>query len=186
MKVFIKNMVSERCKKLVKNELMKLHLVFTSVDLGVADITGVITNDEQSSLNKQLELSGLGVIIDKKSILVEKIKTAIVQLVHYSDGELKTNFSIYLSEKLGYDYTYMANMFSATEGTTMEKFMIAHKIERVKELLRYGELTLTQIANKLHYSSVSHLSNQFKKNTGYTPSFFKKGNEKDRTNLENV
>ena len=179
-------MVSDRCKTLVKNELTKLHLVFTSVDLGVADITNAMTNDQRSNLNKALELSGLGVIVDRKSILIEKIKTAIVQLVHSSDEKLKTNFSIYLSEKLGYDYTYMANMFSATEGTTLEKFMIAHKIERVKELLLYGDITLTQIANKLHYSSVSHLSHQFKKNTGYTPSFFKKGNEKDRINLENV
>lgn len=179
-------MVSERCKALVRNELAKLHIPCNAVDLGVADISGVITDDQRSSLNRVLELSGLHVIVDKKQVLIEKLKTTIIQLIHYSDEEPRSNLSLYLSEKLGYDYTYLANIFSASEGITLEKFMIAHKIERVKELLIYGDLTLTEIADKLHYSSVGHLSNQFKKTTGFTPSLFKKRGSKNRITLENV
>src|SRR5690349_6643875 len=148
MKIFIKNMVSERCKTLVKNELAKLQIQCDAVDLGVAEINGAITDDQQFHLSQALKLSGLEIIIDKKRVLIERLKTTIIQLVHYTEEEPRSNLSTYLSEKLGYDYTYLANIFSAAEGTTLEKFMIAHKIERAKELLVYGDLTLTQIASK--------------------------------------
>ena len=123
---------------------------------------------------------------DKKSILIERIKKVIVELVHYSEDPLNINFSDYLSQKLNYDYTYMANLFSESQGVTIEHFLIVHKIERVKELLVYDELNITEIAWKMHYSSVAHLSNQFKKITGLTPSFFKKIKDKKRGNLEDV
>jgi AraC-like DNA-binding protein len=185
MKLFIKNMVSERCKALLKDELEKLHITYNTVDLGVADIAG-ITAGQQIILNSALEHSGLGIIVDKRRILIEQLKTTIVQLVHYSDDQARSNLSVHLSEKLGYDYTYLANIFSEAEGITLEKFMIAHKIERVKELLFNGDLTLTEIANRLHYSSVSHLSRQFKKVTGITPSIFRSIEGKNRISLENV
>ena len=123
---------------------------------------------------------------DKKSVLIEKIKDVVIEMVHYEDELPKVNFSDYLAEKLGYNYTYLANLFSETEGTTIEHFIIIHKIERVKELIIYDELNLTEIAWKLHYSSVAHLSNQFKKITGLTPSFFKSLKNKKRNNLENL
>jgi AraC-like DNA-binding protein len=123
---------------------------------------------------------------DKKSVLIEKIKDVVIEMVHYEDELPRVNFSDYLTEKLGYNYTYLANLFSETEGTTIEHFIIMHKIERVKELIIYDELNLTEIAWKLHYSSVSHLSNQFKKITGLTPSFFKSLKNKKRSNLENL
>ena len=179
-------MVSDRCKVLVRNELAQFNIKCKSIDLGVVDIAGGITAGQQSSLNVALERAGLGIIVNKKRILVEMLKATIINKVHYSKAKTRSNLSVYLSKRLGYDYTYLANIFSTTEGTTLEKFMIAHKIERVKELLVYGDLTLTQIAAKLHYCSVSHLSHQFKRSTGVTPSVFKKRINKDRISLENV
>ena len=123
---------------------------------------------------------------DKKAVLIEKIKNAIIEMVHYKDELPKTNFSDYLSEKLNYDYTYLANLFSEVQGTTIEKFIISHKIERVKELIIYDELNLTEIAWNMHYSSVAHLSNQFRKITGLTPSHFKKLKDKRRKAIEDV
>jgi AraC-like DNA-binding protein len=145
-----------------------------------------ITEEQKNKLNIGLKKSGLSLMDDKKSILVEKIKIIVVELIHYSEVLLKVNFSNYLSEKLNYDYTYLANLFSENQGTTIERFIITHKIERVKELLVYDELSLTEIAYKLHYSSVAHLSNQFKKITGLNPSHFKNLKHKRRTTLENV
>jgi AraC-like DNA-binding protein len=130
--------------------------------------------------------SGLELMDDKKSILVEKIKSVIVELVHYNDEQIKINLSDYLSDKLSHNYTYLANLFSEVKGTTIEQFYLAHKIEKVKELLVYDELNLTEIAYKLHYSSVAHLSNQFKKMTGLTPSHFKNLRHKRRGTLENM
>jgi AraC-like DNA-binding protein len=186
MKLFIKNMVCTRCKMVVQDELMKLGLKYTAVDLGQVEMMGPISTVQREQLNIALLKSGLELMDDKRSRLIEKIKNVVVQLVHYTDDQLKTNFSVFLSEKLGYDYTYLANIFSEVQGTTIEKFLISHKIERVKELLVYDELSLTEIAYKLHYSSVSHLSNQFKKITGLTPSHFKQLKNKRRKNLENV
>lgn len=173
MKLFIRNMVSLRCKMIVKSELEALALPYTVVELGEVEIKGTLSREKQGKLKVALLKSGLELMDDKKAMLIEKIKNVVVEMVHYSDEPPKTNFSDYLSEKLQYDYTYLSNLFSEVKGTTIEHFIIAHKIERAKELLIYDELTLTQIAYKLHYSSVAHLSNQFKKVTGLTPSFFK-------------
>ena len=186
MKLYIKNMVSTRCKMIVKSELEKHGLHFIIVELGEVEIMENITEEQKNKLNIGLKKSGLSLMDDKKSILVEKIKIIVVELIHYSEELLKVNFSDYLSEKLNYDYTYLANLFSENQGTTIERFIITHKIERVKELLVYNELSLTEIAYKLHYSSVAHLSNQFKKITGLNPSHFKKLKNKRRTTLEKV
>ena len=179
-------MVCIRCKMVVKSELEKLGLKYNFVELGEADINGDVTSDKQEQLNNALKRQGLELMDDRKSMLIEKIKTIIIELVHYSDYPLKINLSVYLTSKLNYDYTYLANLFSEVQGTTIEHFFIYHKIERVKELLVYDELNLKEIAFKLHYSSVSHLSNQFKKVTGLTPSHFKELKHKRRISLENV
>jgi len=170
----------------VKSELDKIGLHYTTVELGEADIIENITAEQLEQVKIALLKSGLELMDDKKSMLIEKIKNVIVELIHYSDEPLKVNFSDFLSKKLNYDYTYLSNLFSEVQGTTIEQFIIAHKIERVKELLVYDELSLTEIAYKLHYSSVAHLSNQFKKVTGLTPSHFKKIKQKRRNTLENL
>lgn len=179
-------MVCIRCKMVVKDELEKLGLHYTVVELGEAEIVETISEEQQGLFRAALLKSGLELMDDKKSILIQKIKNVIVELVHYSEERLTIKFSEYLSQKLNHDYTYLANLFSEVQGTTIEKFFIAHKIERVKELLVYDELNLTQIAYQMHYSSVSHLSAQFKKVTGLTPSYFKKLKDKRRSMLENV
>ena len=179
-------MVSLRCKMLVKSELEKLNLPYSMVELGEAEVTENITKEQHQQLREALLASGLELMEDKKSILIEKIKNIIVEMVHYSEEPPATNFSDYLSEKLDYDYNYLSNLFSEVKGTTIGHYIISHKIERAKELLMYNELTLSEIAHKLHYSSVSHLSNQFKKVTGLTPSFFKKMKHKRFTAHENL
>jgi AraC-like DNA-binding protein len=170
----------------VISELEKLGLHHTSVELGEAEIREDISAEQLDRLTIALKKTGLEVMDDKKAILVEKIKTIIIELVHYTDEQIKINLSDYLSEKLNHNYTYLANLFSEVKGTTIEKFYLAHKIERVKELLVYDELNLTEIADKLHYSSVAHLSNQFKKMTGLTPSHFKNLKHKRHSALGNV
>ena len=179
-------MVSMRCKMVVKEELKKLGLHFILVDLGEVDIMENITGEQRDQIRVALLKSGLELMDDKKAVLIEKIKNAIIEMVHYKDDLLKVNFSDYLSEKLNYDYTYMANLFSEIQGTTIEKYIIAHKIERVKELIIYDELNLTEIAWMMHYSSVAHLSNQFKKITGLTPSHFKSLKDRRRNAIEDV
>lgn len=186
MKLYIKNMVCIRCKILVKDELTKLGIQYTTVDLGEADIITPFTPELHDQFRDALLRSGLELMDNKKSVLIQRIKNVVVDLVHYTEEPLIVNFSVYLSEKLQHDYTYLANLFSEVTGTTIEKFIIAHKIERVKELLVYNELTLTAIAYQMHYSSVAHLSAQFKKTTGLTPSHFKKLKEKRRNMLEDV
>ena len=170
----------------VKSELEKLGLHFISVELGEAVIKEEISPDQLIRLKVGLKKSGLELMDDKKSILVERIKTTIIELVHYTDEQIKINLSDYLSEKLNLNYTYLANLFSEVKGTTIEQFYLAHRIEKVKELLVYDELTLTEIAWKLHYSSVAHLSNQFKKMTGLTPTHFKNLKHKRRHSLGNL
>jgi AraC-like DNA-binding protein len=179
-------MVSLRCKMVVKEELKKLGLHFVIVDMGVADIMENITAEQRTQIKTALLKSGLELMDDKKAVLIEKIKNAIIEMVHYTEELPKVNFSDYLSEKLKYDYTYLANLFSEVQGTTIEKFIISHKIERVKELIIYDELNLTEIAWNMHYSSVAHLSNQFKKITGLTPTHFKKLKTKRRKAIEDV
>ncbi len=171
---------------LVESELEKLGLHCISIDLGEAEIREEITPEQLASLRISLKKTGLELMDDKKSILVEKIKTIIIDMVHYKGDQIKINLSDYLSEKLNYNYTYLANLFSEVKGTTIEQFYLAHKIEKVKELLVYDELNLTEIAWKLNYSSVAHLSNQFKKMTGLSPSNFKNLKFKKRQGLADV
>lgn len=186
MKVNIKNMVCIRCKKLVQSELEKLGLQYVYVELGEADIIEDATKEQLDSLGIALRENGLELMEDRKSILVEKIKTSIIELVHFTDAQIKVNLSDYLSQKLNHNYTYLANIFSEVKGTTIENYYLSHKIEKVKELLVYDELNLTEIAFKLHYSSVAHLSNQFKKMTGLTPTHFKNLKSNRRNMLGNV
>ena len=186
MKLFLKYMVSIRCKMIVKSELEKMGLHYTSVELGEAVITEDISDNQKAELNHSLKKWGIELIENKKSIIIEKIKSVIIEQVHYSEEPLQINLSEYLAQKLLYDYTYLANLFSETQGITIEHFFLLHKIERVKELLIYDELTISEIAWKLNYSSVSHLSNQFKKMTGLTPSFFKKLKDKKRQSFEDI
>ena len=170
----------------VREALKKLGISYAAVGLGEVEIMQPISDEQHLQIKTALLKSGLELMTDKRAMLIEKIKNAVVEMIHYTDELPKINFSNFLSEKLDYDYTYLANLFSETEGTTIEQFILRHKIERVKELIIYDELSLTEIAAKLHYSSVSHLSNQFKKLTGLTPSFFKSLKNKRRSTLENV
>ena len=170
----------------VKEELKKLGLHFIVVDLGEVDIMENISPEQRMELKFALAASGLELMDDKRAILIEKIKNAIVEMVHHSDEMIKINFSDYLSEKLNHDYTYLANLFSEVQGTTIEQFIISHKVERIKELIIYDELNITEIAWKLNYSSVAHLSNQFKKVTGLSPSHFKKLKDKKRNPIEDI
>ncbi len=186
LKLFIKYMVSSRCKLAVSNELKKLGLHFIVVDLGEVEIMEDIDDEKREILRQNLKEIGLELIDDKKAILIEKIKTMIIQTIHYSDEALKVNFSTYLSENLNHNYTYLANLFSEVQGSTIEQFVILHKIERIKELIIYGELTISEIAWKMNYSSVAHLSSQFKKVTGYSPSHYKQLKDKRRNPLENI
>lgn len=166
-------MVCTRCKIVVRSELEKLGFHDIIVNLGEAEIREEISAEQLASLRINLKKTGLELMDDKKSILVEKIKTIIIEMVHFSDDQIKSNLSDYLSGKLNYNYTYLANLFAEVKGITIEQFFLAHKIEKVKELLVYDDFNLTEIAWKLHYSSVAHLSNQFKKMTGITPTAFK-------------
>jgi len=170
---------------LVKEELTNLGLHFI-VDMGVADVMEDITDEQRNQIRTALLKSGLELMDDKRAVLIEKIRNVIIEMVHYTDELPKVNFSDFLSGKLGYDYTYLANLFSEVQGTTIEKYVIAHKIERVKELIIYDEMNLTEIAWNMHYSSVAHLSNQFKKVTGLTPSHFKSLKDKRRSPIEDV
>jgi AraC-like DNA-binding protein len=178
-------MVSLRCKMVVKDELAKLGLHSVVVELGSVEIAEEISIEDREKLRINLLRSGLELMEDKRSILIEQIKGVIIEMIHYSEEAPKVNYSDYISEKLAYDYTYLSNIFSEVKGITIQQFIIINKIERVKELLLYDELNLTEIAYKLNYSSVAHLSNQFKKITGLSPSFYKQLKQKRNINLEN-
>lgn len=184
MKLYVKYMVSNRCKMAVKEALKNLGLHYVIVNLGEIEILEQLSKSQREQLKTALQKSGLELMEGKKAILIEKIKNAIVEMVHYSDVPQKVNFSVFLSAKLQHDYTYLSNLFSEVMGITIEHFIIAHKIERVKELIIYDELNLTEISYLLNYSSVAHLSNQFKKVTGLTPTHFKKLKQKRLSGLE--
>ena len=170
----------------VKEELRKLGLHFIVVDLGEVEIMENISAEQREQIKGALLISGFELMDDKKAILIEKIKTAVIEMVHHSDENIKTNFSDYLSEKLSHNYTYLANLFSEVQGISIEQFIIAHKIERIKELIIYDELNITEIAWKMNYSSVAHLSNQFKKVTGLSPSHFRQLKDKRRSSIEDI
>ncbi len=187
LKIYIKYMVSLRCKLVVKSALDNLGLHYGVVELGEVQISENISTEQRHKLKTVLAKSGLELMDDKRAMLIEKIKNIVVEMVHYSEEGPQVNFSDLLVEKLKYDYTYLADLFSQATGITIEHYIIAHKIERVKELLLYDELTLTEISYKLNYSSVAHLSNQFKKVTGLTPTYFKQlKSHKGRVALEDL
>jgi len=173
VKLFIKNMVSTRCKMLVRKELEKLGIRASDIQLGEVEIHGEMTKLQNELFRHAISEQGLELMDDRILQLIEKIKAIIIESVHYADEPLTVKFSTYLSEKTHHDYSYLSNLFSHVQGITLEKYVICHRIERVKELLLYDDLTLTQIANQMNYSSVSHLSTQFKRITGFTPSHFK-------------
>ena len=179
-------MVSHRCKIVVKEILRTLGLNYTVLELGFVDTEKELTPEQWETLRSELLRFGLELLEDKKSILIEKIKSVIIEMIHYSDELPLINYSEYIAEKLHYDYTYLSNIFSEVKGITIQHYIILHKIEKVKELILYDELNLTEIAYKMHYSSVAHLSNQFKKITGLTPSFFKQLKHKRIVNLEDL
>lgn len=186
MFLYIKYMVSLRCIIVVKQELQKLDLHNVKVELGTIEILEDITDSQILLLGENLKVIGLEVLNDKRNIMINKIQSLIIDIVHNSDELLQVNYSTYISEELGYDYTYLANLFSEVKAITIQQFMILHKIERVKELLLYDDLNLTEISHKLNYSSVAHLSHQFKKVTGLTPSYFKEVKKKRLARLKEL
>lgn len=186
LKLFIKYMVSNRCKLAVKVALKEIGLHFVVVDLGEVEVMEDLSEEQRNRLKTLLVQSGLELMDDKRALLIEKIINVITEMIHYTDEVPTMNYSDYISKRLDYDYTYLSNLFSEVKGTTIQQFIIIHKIERVKELLTYNELTLTEISYKLHYSSVAHLSNQFKKVTGLTPSQFKQMKDKRRIPIEEI
>lgn len=185
-RLYVKFMVSLRCRLVVQEALAELGLKHTAVELGVVEVLDEISDKQREALKAKLHQSGLELLDDKRSILIERIKNVITEMIHSSEELPKVKYSDYISEKLGYDYTYLSNIFSEVKGLTIQQFIIINKIERVKELILYDELNLTEISFKLHYSSVAHLSNQFKKITGLSPSFFKQLKQKRKVNLEDL
>ena len=179
-------MVSTRCKIAVKEVFRNLGLVYSNVELGEVEIAEILTDEKLKDLKISLLNIGFELIEDRRAILIERIKNIVIDMVHHSDSQIKINFSDYLSEKLKYDYTYMANVFSEEQGVSIEQFIISHKVERIKEYIIYDELNMTEIAFKMNYSSVAHLSGQFKKVTGLTPSYFKKLKMKRLEPIENI
>ena len=186
MTLFIKNMVCNRCILVIQNELDKLGLGVKNIKLGEVTLEKELTPKEKERLGNILLNLGFEIIDDKKSRIIEHIKNVIINLVHHQDNDIKMNLSEVVSKELNHDYNYLSNLFSEVEGTTIEKYFIAQKIEKVKELLVYDELSLSEIAFRLNYSSVAYLSNQFKKVTGLTPSHFKKIREDKRKPLDEV
>ncbi|HTM66391.1 MAG TPA: AraC family transcriptional regulator [Flavipsychrobacter sp.] len=186
MRLYIKYMVSLRCKMIVAAELQKLGIKHVSIELGVLETLEDISGVQQHLLKESLAKSGLELLDDKRAILVEKIKNVVIEMIHYSDDLPLLKYSEHLSQKLDYNYTYLANVFSEVKGITIQQYIIINKIEKAKELILYDDLNLTEIAYRLNYSSVAHLSRQFKKITGLTPSFFKNIRDKKRIPLEDL
>ena len=179
-------MVSNRCKTVVRTALKELGVHFVLLELGEVEIMERLTGQQRDLLKNTLENAGLELIDDKRSILIEKIKSAIIDMVHHAEEMVKVNVSTYLSEKLSHDYTYLANIFSQVQGISIEQFIILHKIEKIKELLMYGELNISEISYKMNYSSTAHLSTQFKKVTGMTPTYFKQLKDKRRNSIDEI
>ena len=186
MKIYIKNMACESCKVVVKNALEELRLTPVKIELGEAETKENLTDSQKKKFNVQIKKAGLELLEKKQGIMIEKIRKIIIDYAYHLDTKPRKKFSILLSEELGYSYAYLANFFSEVEATTIEQYLISLKIERIKELIILEEFSLSQIANMLHYSSIAHLSNQFKKVTGLTPSHFKKLKEKRRITIQKL
>jgi AraC-like DNA-binding protein len=186
MKIYVKKMACESCKVVVKAALEELDISAIKVELGEIETKADVSDEEKKKLNTKIKKVGLELLEKKQGILIEKIRKVMIDYVYKSDEKPNVKFSVLLSKELNHNYTYLANFFSEVEATTIEQFMIALKIERIKELIIFGEDTLSEIAYKLHYSSVAHLSNQFKKVTGLTPSHFKALKEKRRITIQNI
>lgn len=186
MKLFIKYMVSQRCKMVVKDELKKMGLHYMVVDLGEVEIMETLQDSQWQTLKEALMVSGLELMDDKRTILIEKIIHVIMEMIHVSEELPIVNYSKHISDKLNYDYTYLSNLFTEIKGITIQQFIILHKVEKIKELIIYDEFNITEIAWKMNYSSVAHLSNQFKKITGFSPTHFKQLKQKRRTPIEDI
>lgn len=186
MKIYVKNMACESCKVFVKEALEDLKISPVKIELGEIETREEISDEQKKKLNKKIKEVGLELLEKKQGVLIEKIRKVIIDYVYKSDEKPNHNFSDLLSKELNYSYTYLANFFSEVEATTIEQYIITLKIERIKELIIFGEYTLSEIAFKLHYSSVAHLSSQFKKTTGLTPSHFKALKEKRRISIQNI
>lgn len=186
VKLHIKNMVCNRCILVVKSELEKLGLNYLSVELGEVTFQKEISKEEKTEISKQLEALGFEILDDANSKTIEKIKSILIDLIQNKNNDINITISDYLNEKLHQDYSKLSNLFSEVEGISIEKYLINLKVEKVKELIVYNELTLSEIANLLHYSSSAHLSNQFKKVTGFSPSYFKKMKGSKRTQLDQL
>lgn len=186
MRIYIKNMVCDRCIMAVKLELTKLNIKASVVELGEVTIDEDLNDEKKLKLKGALNNLGFEILDDSKTKIIEKIKTAIIQLIHHSGNDIKVNYSNFIEDKLKRDYNYLSNLFSEIEGTTIEKYIINQKVERVKEFLVYNQLSLSEIADKMGYSSVAYLSGQFKKVTGLTPSHFKSIKEKKRKSLDKI
>lgn len=185
MKLYIKYMASIRSIMFVKSVLDTIGIRYRAVDIGEIDIFHVLNSDQYLQLRKALLMKGFELIDDKRIVLVERIKSIIVEMIRSHEACPKFNFSDYVSKRMNYDYTYLANLFSDVTGITIEYYVIAHKVERVKELLVYEGLNLSEISYRLDYSSVAHLSSQFKKVTGLTPSFYRRmKNIRRKSNVE--
>lgn len=187
MQLYIKNMVCNRCISMVAQEMSQLEIGFSSVRLGEVDIWEKLSDAQHSQLRERLNAHGFQLLDDKKSALISQIKTAVINYIHYDERKnVKVNLSDHIAEKVGKDYNYLSGLFSEVEGITIEKFVILQRIEKVKELLVYGELSLSEIAWKMGYSSLAHLSGQFKKITGLTPSDYRDIRDKKRKALDEV
>lgn len=186
MKIYVKNMACESCKVVVKEALEELGIVTVKVELGEIETKEDVSDDEKRKLNRKIKNAGLELLEKKQGVLIEKMRKVMIDYVYNSDDKPNIKFSVLLSEKLNYSYSYLANFFSEVEATTIEQFIIALKIERIKELILFGDDTFSEIAHKMHYSSVAHLSTQFKKATGLTPSHFKALKENRRITIQNI
>lgn len=186
MKIYVKNMACESCKIVVREALKEMHVQPVKVELGEVETKTDLSQEQKKKLNSKIKKAGLELLEKKDGVLIEKIRKAIVDYVYHSDEKPGLKFSVLLAEKLKHNYTYLSNFFSEVEATTIEQYLISLKIERIKELIVLEEYSLSEIAHKLHYSSVAHLSSQFKKATGLTPTHFKKLKDKRRRTIQEL
>ena len=184
--IHIKNMVCPRCISAVSNILKQLEIPCVSIKLGEVNLLSLLDAKTKYNLSKELQNSGFSLIDDRKSQLIEQMKTLVVDKIHHSSEELDFKWADYIGKNIHLDYKYLSSLFSSVESITFEQYIINQKIERIKELIIYDELTLSEIAFKLHYSSVAYLSNQFKKVTGMTPTQFKKSTNQNRKSLDEI